>query len=105
MNNLITSSRMGALLQCPRKHFWMFEAGLKPESDGLALRFGSAWHRATEARWNGADFDGALAAAVPENAELDELAIATLSGLLGGYFLRYQTEELVKQVHAEVQFN
>lgn len=105
MNNLLTASRMSALLQCPRKHFWAFEVGLRPETDSLALRFGKAWHSAIEARWNGGEFETALAAAVPENAQLDELAVATLSGLLAGYFRRYQGEDLIAKVHPEVQFD
>lgn len=105
MNNLITASRMAALLQCPRKHFWAFEIGLRPETDSLALRIGSAWHRAMEARWNGADFSAALAAAIPENFQLDEVAVATVSGLLAGYFQYYQNESFISKVHAEVQFN
>lgn len=104
MNNLLTSSRMLALLSCPRKHFWSYEVGLKPESDTIALRIGSAWHRAMEARWRGADFEGALAAAVPDNAELDELSIATISGLLAGYFAHYANESVIAKVHPETQF-
>jgi len=96
---------MSALLQCPRKHFWAFEVGLRPETEALALRFGTAWHLAMGARWSGADFETALAAAVPETVQLDELAIATLSGLLAGYYRRYQNEDLIKQVHPEVQFS
>lgn len=105
MNNLLTASRMSALLQCPRKHYWKFEVGLAADTDSIALRFGSAWHRAMEARWKGADYETALAAAIPENAELDELSIATLSGLLAGYFIHYQSEDFIKTVHAEVQFD
>jgi len=57
-----------------------------------------------QARWKGADYDATLAAAVPEGVELDELAVATLSGLLAGYFHRYQNEDFIRQVHSEVEF-
>src|SRR5688572_13291619 len=105
MNNLLSASRMSALLQCPRKHYWRFEVGLKHETDSVALRFGSAWHRAIEARWNGADYEAALVAAIPETATLDELTVATLSGLLAGYFRCYENENFIRKVHPEVQFN
>lgn len=104
MNNLLTSSRLSALLACPRKHFWRYEVGLQSDSDSLALRFGSAWHAAMEARWRGAEFEAALAASIPETVDLDELAIATLSGLLAGYFKRYENESFIQSVHPEVEF-
>jgi len=103
MNNLLTSSRMDALLSCPRKHFWSYEVGLRAATSALPLRFGAAWARAMEARWQGMGFDDALAKAVPEGCDLDELAISTLSGLLAGYFARYQTES-IKTIHPEVEF-
>jgi len=105
MNNLLTSSRLSALLSCPRKHYWRYEVALQSDSDSLALRFGSAWHAAMEARWRGAGFEAALAAAIPEAVDLDEQAVATLSGLLAGYFRRYQDEQFIAQVHPEVEFH
>ena len=103
MKELLTASRMGALLACPRKHFWRYEVGLKSPTDALALRFGSAWHRAMEARWQGMDIDAAFTAALGDAQTLDEFAVATLSGLLAGYYSRY-TEDPIKQVHPETEF-
>lgn len=105
MNNLLTASRQSSLLGCPRLHYWRYETGLTSESDFSALRFGSAWARAMQARWLGKDYEGALAAAMPEGVQLDELQVATLSALLAGYFRHYQTENLLKTVHPEVAFN
>lgn len=104
MNNLITASRQGSLLSCPRKHYWRYEVGLVAQSDSLALRFGKAWSLAMEAKAKGMDYDDSLAAALPEAAELDELAVATLSGLLAGYFQRYKADTLIKKIHPEVEF-
>jgi hypothetical protein len=95
---------MDALLTCPRKHFWAYEIGLRPISSASALRFGSAWHRALEARWQGMGYDDSLESAVPDGVDLDELQIATLGGLLAGYFARYKDNEIVKSVHAEIEF-
>ena len=104
MNNLLTASRMGAVLSCPRKAFWRYERGLQPTQSSIALRFGSAWARAMEARAKGADGEQALVAAVPEGADLDELQVATLSGLLDGYYKHYADDGLFKSMHPEVEF-
>ena len=71
---------MDALLTCPRKHFLRYEIGMQPAVKSEALRFGTAWHRAMEARWRGADYDGALQAAIPEGVDLDPLQCATIAG-------------------------
>lgn len=104
MNNLLTASRQSTLLQCPRKHYWSFEVGLKADTDANALRFGKAWHTAMEARWKGASYEEALAAALPEGVDLDEIQVAMLSGLLAGYYARYANEDFIKTVHPEVEF-
>ena len=103
MKELLTASRMGALLACPRKHYWRYELGLKRQVDADALRFGTAWHTAMEARWTGADVESAFAAAIAGKVELDEVQLATLSGMLAGYYTRYATDP-IKSVHAEVEF-
>jgi len=95
---------MSALLACPRKHYWRYEVGLQSDTDTAALRFGSAWARAMQGRWNGMAFEEALDQAIPEDSQLDELAVATLSGLLAGYFYHYQNGAFIKQVHPEVEF-
>lgn len=105
MNNLLTASRQSALLRCPRLHYWRYEVGLKHETESVALRFGSAWHLAKEARSKGADYETALAAALPESVELDELSVATLGGLLAGYYKHYANDTLIKEMHREVEFS
>jgi hypothetical protein len=78
---------------------------LRAISSSLPLRFGSAWARAMEARWHGKLFEDALAFAVPEGCDLDELAIATLSGLLAGYYKRWSGQaEFIKTIHPEIEF-
>jgi hypothetical protein len=103
MKELLTASRMGALLGCPRKHFWRYEVGLRRLGDGAALRFGSAWHRAMEARWSGADISAAFAAGIGDKSEIDELQIATLSGMLAGYYKAWGGEP-IEIVYPEVEF-
>ena len=102
---LITATRMACLLGCPRKHFWRYEVGLRPVVDAPALRFGSAWHAAMEARWQGLDFEAALERAASGAEAFEEIDAATLAGMLAGYYGLYQGEaEIVQSLHAEVDF-
>ncbi len=104
MKELLTATRMGTLLGCPRKHFWRYEVGLRPISDAAALRFGSAWHLGMEARWQGLGFELALAVALGQAERFSELEAATLAGLLAGYFAHYGAGEIVKTLHPEQEF-
>lgn len=90
------------MLGCPRRHYWRYEIGLKAVTEAQALRFGTAWHAAMEARWQGLAFEAALAAAV-KDVKFEEVQMATLSGLLAGYYRRHE-QEPVKELHAEVEF-
>jgi hypothetical protein len=101
---LLTASRMAAMLGCPRRHYWRYECGLRREESGDALRFGSAWHRAMEHISLGFPAEAAYAAAVPQTgADLDEVAAATLCGLLRAYAAHWQGSPLTVD-HAEVEF-
>ena len=104
MNNIITASRLNSLIHCPRSHFWAYEVGLAKESAGIALRFGSAWHRAMEARWKGANYGDALALAIPEGIDLDEYSCSTLAALLAGYYDHYGPKENIGQSEPEQEF-
>ena len=102
--DLLTASRMQCLLSCPRKHFHRYEQGLqRTDADGDALRFGSAWHRAMEARATGADIETAFKAGLSDKTNLDELQVATLSGMLAGYYAYYQVDVIAK-MNPEVEF-
>lgn len=101
-NNTITASRMGALLRCPRAHFWQYEVGLVREKSGQALVLGSAWHRAMEA-WNkGYDGPACLEYACAGSAELNEYAVATIAGLFKGYVARWGRPK--EKLHDEIPF-
>ena len=102
MKELLTASRMGTVLACMRKHFWRYEVGLRATVEALALRFGSAWHAALEARWQGLPYEAALASAVKDR-QFDEVQLATLAGLLAGYYRRYESD-IVKELQPEVEF-
>jgi len=102
MKEALTASRMATLVSCPRRHFWRYEMKLETATPSIALRFGSAWHKAMEARWNREDFTTALSMAT-DGAEFDEIQIATLSGLLAGYYRKYESET-VAELKPEIEF-
>jgi hypothetical protein len=103
MKELITASRMSCLLDCPRKHYWRYECGLRRDVDAMALRFGTAWHAGMEARWQKLPYEDALKAALDTATDFDEATVATISGLLAGYYARWN-EDPVKDLCAEVEF-
>jgi hypothetical protein len=105
MKELLTATRMATLLGCPRKHYWRYEVGLRAVKEAAALRFGSAWHAAMESRWQGLSYAEALARAVAGAREFVEMELATLAGMLAGYYVRYEGEaECVGALHAEQEF-
>lgn len=57
---LITHSRLACFRSCPRKHYWRYEVGLRPEETSMPLRIGSAFHRALEAEYKGEDVNLAM---------------------------------------------
>ncbi len=103
MKDILSASRMNCLLACPRRHYWRYEVGLQREHDADALRFGSAWHKCMEARATGATAEQAFMAALAGKIELDELQVATLSGMLAGYYARHAADN-IKSVNPEVEF-
>lgn len=108
MTTLMTASSQTTLLGCPRKYYWKYEVGLAPDSDALALRFGSAWARGMEGRWRGMSYEAALAIALPDNVDLDPVMCATLSGMLAGYYSLYgdaANDPNVAKLEPEVEFD
>jgi hypothetical protein len=73
MKELLTHSRMTKMLSCPRACYFRYEVGLRREADANALRFGSAWHRATEARWLGEPIDKAFEALSRFASKFDDI--------------------------------
>jgi predicted RecB family nuclease len=99
----MTASRMACFQACPRRHYWRYERGVVRAAAGDALRFGSAWHRAMEARAKGSPVDEQFVLAVG-SCTLDETQAATLAGLLHGYSVRYGTDSFTEEVCAERRF-
>lgn len=101
---VLTASMMGTLVFCMRKFFYRYELGLQSAVEYTALSFGSAWHRAMEARWRYLPADTALLAGIGQGeSPLDELAVATLSGLLAGYY-QYYSSDPIHNLRPEQEF-
>jgi hypothetical protein len=101
----LTASSLATLTGCMRKYYFRYELGLQHTSESSALTFGSAWHRAMEERWKGGDAETALNAAcwLPKTDKLDELQVATLTGLLTGYYKIYDHDP-IKELRPEQEF-
>lgn len=105
MNNTLSVSRMNTLLRCMRAHYWKYEIGLIKETDSLALKIGSAWARAMEARWNGLGYKASLSKAIPKGVKLGAYDCATVASLLIGYFTYYGKIETFGKLYPECEFD
>lgn len=99
---VLTASRINSMMACPRRHYWRYECGLKRSESSHALRFGTAWHRAMECRWNGGSPIKCFEEAVGYDS-FDPETVATLSSLLSAY-IRYWNVSPVDTIHTEVEF-
>lgn len=104
-NNTLTASRMNGFLRCQRASYWGSEVGLVKDEAFLALRFGSAWARGMDARWEGHDYDSALAFAIPEGIDLPAYDTHKLAAMLAGYYDYWGPIEDCAKIHPEVQFS
>jgi hypothetical protein len=67
---ILTNSRLACFRACPRRHYLKYELGLRAADESLALRVGSAFHRALEARDRGQDVEAALALGMDDPFDL-----------------------------------
>lgn len=86
---LLTNSRMGCARTCLRKHQLRYELRLRPAEDSLALRVGSAFHRAKEFEARGLDVFEAV-----RGFGLDEYDEETVLRLVTGHQWRWQSDAL-----------
>lgn len=86
---LITASSLNSIANCGREYYYRYVLGLRPIEDNINLRIGTAWHNAMEARWQGKPYEESLEICVDKAADLDEHTLASLSGLLAGYYQHY----------------
>ena len=82
---ILTHSRASAYQSCPRRHWWAYELGIRPERDGAALSIGTAYHAGLEALNNGGSIDDAMAA-----IEIDDPVNRVIAGgLVSGWAWRW----------------
>jgi hypothetical protein len=86
---VLTNSRLACFRACPRRHYLRYELGLRPAEQGLALRVGSAFHRALEAHAKGQDVEAALAQGID-----DPFDLALVAAMFDGHQRRWADEPL-----------
>jgi len=74
---LITNSRATSFKKCRRRHLFEYELCLRPQTEGKAIRLGSAVHVGLDRLKQGMDLDGALEAVSLEYAGIVPDADAT----------------------------
>ena len=110
--HLLTSSRLRAAQECPRRHLYRYEMCRTPHETSRASSFGTAIHAGLEAWWiahrEGAPqyaLASALHAAEGALVSDDDYASAMLRALLHAYDARWsQWAETVEVIGVEVSF-
>jgi len=87
---VVTNSQLSTFRRCQREHHYAYQLGYRTNEDAEALRFGTLWHRALEAWWQGQGLDAALDAATADAVDGFEAARARV--LLRGYDARWGGE-------------
>jgi hypothetical protein len=86
---LLTHSRLSCFRSCPRKHYYRYELGLRPEETSLALKVGSAFHAALEAQDKGADPGAAI-----ESTIKDAYDLALVAAMFQFHSVRYEDQPM-----------
>lgn len=71
-HNLLTHSRLSCMAECPRKHYYRYELGIRRSRTAQPLRMGGAFHLGLDLRAQGRAVDEAVAEAIAEYAVLPE---------------------------------
>lgn len=112
--NILTNSRMQCAKQCPRKHYFKYELGVRRDSDSRPLRRGGCVHKGLEAMANGrhdhievaiADYQVYPQWATEQAAKADwDVECTHVASLLKGYAAYWQGErnEIAEYVAVEL---
>lgn len=105
-SNSLTHSRMSCYKTCPKKHYFSYELGIRPERSPDFFTFGSAFHLGLDLRAQGKSIDDAILGAtagygtLPNWCQSDEqihawkVARETVAALLAGYFWYWERPEI-----------
>lgn len=99
---VLTSSRVGCFLACPRRHLWAYELGIRPERDGVALSIGSAYHKALERLNRGDSIEKALESIAAFGMEPLDAALAAC--MASGWQWRWSNHPIGRIVECERVF-
>lgn len=95
---LLTHSRLACFRACPRRHFIRYELGIKPVSDDLPRRIGSAYHAALDLADKGED----VAASI--GAMEDPYEVAMVAAMFDGHTRQYVAPYL-EPIASEQEFD
>lgn len=95
----LTHSRLACVRRCPRQHYLRYECGLRPATDGLALRVGSAFHLGMERIERSEPYEDEIAIALD-----DPYALAMVAAMIDGH-TRAWDGQTYEPVAAEMVFD
>lgn len=81
--NILDSTKLKTFMSCPRRYFWNFIVGWRPEGESIHLVFGAAWHLAMERMLLGYQTRGRY-----DNADIPDAI-----NLLTSHYREYFTED------------
>lgn len=96
---ILTHSAAACFRACHRRYQIRYEYGLRPDSDDLPRRVGSAFARAVEAAAKGSDASAAI-----EDGLEDPYDLAVVAAMFSGHQARYVDQQL-EHVAAELVFD
>jgi hypothetical protein len=113
-HDLLTHSRMQCYKQCPRKHLYRYELGVRPDGTAKPLRIGSAVHEGIDYRAKGASILDAINRArltygtltdgsgtAIESVTAFQVEEETVAALLAGYFWYWEGAELPPELRVQ----
>lgn len=96
---VLTTSRVGAFMACPRRHQWAYEWGIRRERDGRSITIGKAYHAALEKINTGTPPDTAAAEARSPELE-DEIDREITACMVSGWAWRWSEAPMFKRILA-----
>jgi len=81
--NILDSTKLKTFMSCPRRYFWAYVAGWRPEGESIDLVFGAAWHIAMEH----------MLLEFQKTGRYDNAAIPTALDLFTSYYRQYFTKD------------
>lgn len=100
---ILTNSRIGSFMACPRRHWWAYELGIRKDSGSLALSMGTAYHNGLEILNRGGTVDRAVAQ-IMGTSTMDETDRAIAACMVDGWAWRWSNAPAGKVLAVEQVF-